>query len=128
MNTFILPTENASACLFHMSAQCISNFNEVLPGDIAITELAVEDMIGHILLEQFESVLVDDVSTSFFSLPEAEQHYVLHIYATCIDTAHSSTFYSKEFTEFVLEGRIGCVLMELFGTINIDTIEIRTLN
>jgi hypothetical protein len=128
MNTIILPTNNANACLFHMTAQCSSDFNEVLPSNRAITELAVEDMIGHILLEQFESVLVDDVSTSFFNLSGTKHHCVLQIYATCIDTARSSTLYNMEFTEFVLEDRIGCVLMELFGTINIDTIEIRMLN
>src|SRR6266436_2342674 len=99
MTSTTLSARSSTAYLFHMSVQCINEFNEVLPHDKVGTELTIEDMIGRILLEQFESVLVDDVSTRFSSFRETEQQCTLQIYATCLNDAYSPTPYNKEFTE-----------------------------
>jgi len=111
----ILLMLDLQSCVFHLRAQCIGPLSIVQP-----TEFVVEDMISHILLEQFELVLIDEVSVHFSSPLDC---YV-QVFATCINHLRSEWPCHKEFVEAVLEERVGCVLTEFFDNINIDYVSL----
>ena len=100
--------------IFHLRAQCIGPLSIVLP-----TESIVEDMISHILLEQFECVLINEVRAHCASPLDCS----VQVFATCMDI-HDEWPFHQEFVEAILEERIGCVLTEFFDTIHIDYISL----
>ena len=48
-------------CIYDIQVQCESGFAEVVPDDTERTELAIEDIMGHILLKLFDGGMVEEV-------------------------------------------------------------------
>lgn len=51
-----------------IDAQCADTFIEALPEEADATEFTVEELIGQLLLEHFDEVVVDEVTINFSPL------------------------------------------------------------
>lgn len=104
--------------IFHLCVHCVEPVS-IVPSP----ECVLEDMISHVLREQFEYVFVDKVNVQFASPLDC---YV-QAFATCVDL-HSEWPWGEEVVEARLEDRISCVLNEFFNTILVDYIGLNIYN
>ncbi len=49
-------------CIVHMRVQCSDTYSEVLVDEVEHTELTIESIVGTVLLEVFDTVLVENVT------------------------------------------------------------------
>lgn len=59
-------------CIVHMRVQCSDRFSELLVGDMELTELTIESIVGTALLEVFDTVLVEDITVQHSSESDDE--------------------------------------------------------
>ena len=52
-------------CIYDIQVQCESGFAEVVTDDAEKTELAIEDVMGHVLLKLFDGGWVEEVKLCF---------------------------------------------------------------
>ena len=48
-------------CIYDIQVQCASGFAEFMPDDMERTELAIEDIMSHILLKLFDGGVIEEV-------------------------------------------------------------------
>jgi hypothetical protein len=98
--------------------RCTDRFCEVTADNITEAECAVEEMTSLALLEIFEHVLVEDVTVRFSpSSVWQEAEIMLAIHAQGIQPLPSIDVATLDCT---IEDRLLCVLIELFGTLNVE--------
>ncbi|SRR5258708_14892948 len=89
-------------------------------------ELLIEDLTGQILLTLFDSVIIDEVSITDSAKETMEKPYhTLHLYARCPHSTFPSNLDEVAMTEFTLEHKLGCTLLELFDTLEVVQVEVR---
>ncbi len=93
---------------------CANRFCEVPSESVSVAECVVEELTSLTLITLFESIVVHEVALAF---SDAEQQVTISIHAQGhdplpgVDLAH---------LDCVLEDRISCALVELFGLLNVD--------
>jgi len=113
--------------VFNMYLQCADRFSEVIPEELETAELTVEHLVSQVLLDLFGTVLLEDVSIRLPASGSVQKaQCFVHIYAQCSDFSIPSAQGDLDDVELALENRIGCVLVELFETVNVDKIIIST--
>lgn len=112
-------------CIIQIRILCSDRFFEVLPDDVESTEFTLEDLIGRILLDLFEMVIVERVTISFASNSQTgQQLFSIGIHAQCSDKSFPWLPEELEHMELAVEDIVSCALVELFGTVIVDKIAI----
>jgi hypothetical protein len=111
--------------LLQISLRCVNKFMEITLDSLESAELAVEDGVGTVLLDLFETVAIDEVSINFTLDESMEQQFcTLQIDVRC--PFKTFPFHPEELEniEFAVEDRISSVLVELFGEVIVDDVRI----
>ncbi|HLI09682.1 MAG TPA: hypothetical protein VKV40_24180 [Ktedonobacteraceae bacterium] len=92
--------------------------------DVDRAEAVIEDLVGHILLEFFEEILVDDVSIISCGEGTQEQGHLIFIRARCTIKSASFQKHDDDFLALTLEGCVSCALAELLGEVDVEQVSI----
>jgi len=110
-----------------INARCYGKFGELFPGDKKSAELFLEDLVGCLLLDFCEVVLMEDVTITFAPMPEmAQLQYcaiAIEAYGNLLPPAVSG-LRNVESTELALEAKVSASLMELFEIVHIEQVTI----
>jgi hypothetical protein len=58
----------------HIDAECADTHIEVLPSEVETAECMIEELVGQLLLEHFDEVVVDEVTINFSPRSPEGQH------------------------------------------------------
>jgi hypothetical protein len=114
--------------LLHVHAQSYGRFFEVLPEEVENAELAVEDIVSHVLLELFgeASVEVDEVTISFSPVsPKGQRECTIHIQAQFSPESFTLSPCSEEYMRAVIANSMYSLLREFFGSMTIESVSIQ---
>ena len=110
-------------CMLQIHAQGYDMFFEVLSDEVQNAELAVEEIVSHVLLDLFGEGTVDDVTICFSSgLRMGLQHCSIQIDAQCPCQLFALLPRTKENMRLAVEKSMRSLLKELFGTVHIDSV------
>ena len=113
--------------VFDMYLECPDRFSEVLREELDAAELTVEQLVSQILLNYFGMVFIEDVSIHLSSGRSVQRtECFIHIFAQCLDLFLPSIEANLDEIELVLENNISCVLIELFGAVNVEKVMVST--
>lgn len=113
--------------LLHIHAQSYGRFFEILPEEGENAELAVEDLVSHVLLKLFgeASVEVEEITISFSPLSRLGQRDCsLHIRAHCSPESFTLSPCSEEYMRAIIADRIYSSLREFLGSVTIESISL----
>lgn len=113
--------------LLHIHAQSYGRFFEVVPEEGEHAELAVEELVSHVLLELFgeASVEVDEVTISFTPVSRMGQRdSSIHIQAQCSPESFTLSPCSEEYMRAIIANSIYSSLREFFGSVTIESISL----
>lgn len=103
--------------------RCPDRCCEMLPDNPVLAECIVEDLLCRELSTLFEVVLVDDVSISFPSARSSrDEPITLTLRAQGCDPFPLPALTNLD---CVIEGRLSCALVELFGSLNVERCAVR---
>ena len=109
----------------HIDAECIDTHIEVLPGEVETAECMIEELVGQLLLEHFDEVVVDEVTIHFSPRsPEGQHHCTIHLRAHCLGKSSLAISGALEQVTLVVEARMSSALVELFGTVHMGQVAI----
>ena len=109
-------------CTLQVRMQCYDRFSEVIPNEVEYNELILENAVSQLLLGLFDEVMVD-VNVNFSPQKQMEpQHYFIQIQAQCGNQIIDSLSDPSEFIELNVEIKICSILMELFGSVVVDSV------
>lgn len=107
-------------CILQIHALCDKRFNEFLPDEAEQAELAVEDVMSHVLLSLFGEGTVDEVTIRFPSgLREGSQGYSIQIRAQSPCQCFALFPRTEEHMKLAIADSIRSLLRELFVSVNI---------
>lgn len=109
-------------CTLQIHTQCDDRFIEVSPDEKENAELFVEDMVGHVLLNLFGEVSMNDVTIKFSSdrrMPVRSCNISIHAQCPCQSPR------SREYMKSAVEHDIAAILRELFVTVKVDNVVLR---
>jgi hypothetical protein len=109
-------------CILEVQAQCENEFLEVIPEEAETAELSVEDGVSHLLADLFDEVAVDDVTIRFPALCLGFKNCSICIRALCSCDRFAGLPRKQEQLMCAIEERIGLLLRELFGQVNVDSV------
>lgn len=104
--------------------RCQGKHKEVLVGDSAGTACVVRELVGWTLVTLYDRVEIEHVAVQFPPcLSTLEGDYcVIHIQARCLGKRWQR--YDEPAMEVLLEVNIAPPLLELFGSVTVETISI----
>ncbi len=105
--------------------QCIGKLSEILLDDRGSAENHFTNLAKYILQEFFEGVTIDTISVGH--LPDTQEglkRFALQISARCTSIKALIPREAMERMELALEDKIGCVLQELAGEVEIEDVSI----
>ncbi|HEY3993121.1 MAG TPA: hypothetical protein VGM01_09610 [Ktedonobacteraceae bacterium] len=110
-------------CIYDIQVQCESGFAEVVPDDTERTELAIEDIMGHILLKLFDGGVVEEVklrlaSSSLFK----RSGYSIQIRVQCPCQRFSLSPRTKEKMSGELKKNTYRMLKEFFTSVEVSSV------
>src|SRR5579864_4923934 len=112
--------------VLNIHIHCVDRFIEVLPEALGTAEMVVEHLISQVLLALFDTVIVEDISILPSGQARHQAYYLLQIAAQCADTCAPAATFHLDDLELTIEGKICCVLLELFGTVHLEKIMLST--
>ena len=108
-------------CVLEIYVQCNDRFFEILPREIEIAELTVEEAVSCILLDLFGEGSVEDVTISFSSNPYTGlQKCFIKIRAQCECQQFTLLPRTREQIEDSIKKSTGSLLRELFGLVKVE--------
>jgi hypothetical protein len=108
-----------------IDAECADTHIEVLPSEVETTEFMIEELVGQLLLEHFDEVVVDEVTIHFSPRsPEGQLHCTIHLRAHCLGKSSLAISGELEQVTLVVEERMSSALVELFGTVHVGRVTI----
>ena len=111
-------------CTLQARMQCYDRFSEVIPNEVVYNELILENAVSQLLLAFFNEVMVD-VNIHFSPQEQMEpQHCCIQIQAQCGNQIIASLPDPCEFIELNVEIKICSILMELFGSVIVDSVTV----
>jgi hypothetical protein len=109
----------------HIDAECADTHMEALPSEVETTEFMVEELVGQLLLEHFDEVVVDEVTIHFSPRSlEGQHHCTIHLCAHCLGKSSLATSGELEQVALVVEEKMSSALVELFGTVYVGRVSI----
>ena len=109
-------------CTLQARMQCYDRFSEVISNEVEYNELILENAISQLLLGLFDEVMVD-VNVTFSPHVQSEmQHCFIQIQAQCGNQIIASLSDPSEFIELHVEIKVCSILMELFGSVIVDSV------
>jgi hypothetical protein len=105
-----------------MCFRCLDQYCEVLREDVTNAEIIVERLVAGVLSESFDTVVMDDVSIEFpaqgalwdapitISIRARGDNPLPGVALECLDCT--------------IEGDVACVLVELFGSLHVESLVI----
>jgi hypothetical protein len=115
--------KGSGMCILQMHVHCIDRFFEILPEEVESTELTVENLVSHILLDLFGKGAVDEVTIRFPSdLRMGLQHCSIYIRAQCFCRFFALLPRTEENMNHAVVKSICSLLKELFGSVNVDSV------
>lgn len=110
-------------CDVQIQLQCYDRFFEVSPDEVEFAELAVEEIVSHVLLDLFGGGTVDDVTIRFSSsLRMGLQHCSIQIHAQCPCQCFVLLPCPKEKMNLAIEKSLCSMLKELFVSVKVDSV------
>jgi hypothetical protein len=107
-------------------AQCLSQYTEVLPDELLGAEVLVEVHVGEVLLNLFESVIVEGVNLRFFPAPPmGRQLCSIQVNARCQGSSSPLPLQALKSMELTVEETVSGIFLELFGVVKVDEVSIR---
>ncbi len=101
-----------------MLIQCPEHWCEIQPGERALAECLVEELIACVLSTLFQVVLIEDVS---LILPAYSVHQetlvTLSLHALGYDPL---TTVARNLFDYIIEERLSSALIELFGSLHVE--------
>jgi hypothetical protein len=105
-----------------MNVLCLDGYSEVLCDDRESTELVLESLVASLLVEFFDTVIVDQVGISHMPATSPGQSLrEIQFEAIC---AAREACWPLETLEIQLENALCCALIELFSDIHVHTIHV----
>lgn len=127
-NRFVDEGEQELKCtyLVHLSLLCTDESAELLALETEQAETTIEDLIGQLLLSQFDSVIMDEVQIQL-PRPMTQQlaPYAIRINARCPHHAFPSSAGEAAMIGYMLEALAGYILTELFSMVAIEQVEVK---
>jgi hypothetical protein len=115
--------EEAAMCDIQIQLQCYDRFFEVSSDEVEFAELAVEEIVSHVLLDLFGGGTVDDVTIRFSaSLRMGLQHCSIQIHAQCSCQRFVLLPCTKEKMNLAIEKSLCSMLKELFVSVKVDSV------
>lgn len=108
--------------ILQIHMQSDSQVLEVLPEEVENAELAVEDVVSHVLLELFGGGSVDDVSIQFSPAMRSSRQCSIRVQAQCFYQSFTSVPRTSENIELAVERRIRPIMTELFGRLKVECV------
>ena len=109
----------------HIDAECSDTHIEVLPSEVETAEFMIEELVGQLLLEHFDEVVVDEVTIHFSPRSPEGQHYcTIRLRAHCLGKSSLAISGALEQVTLVVEERMSSALVELFGTVHMGQVAI----
>ena len=109
-------------CTLQAHMQCYDRFSEVISNEVEYNELILESVVSQLLLSFFDEVMVD-VNIHFSPNVQMEmQHCYIQIQAQCGNQIITPLSDPCEFIELNVEIKICSILMELFGSVIVDSV------
>jgi hypothetical protein len=109
-------------CTLHAHIQCYDRFSEVISNEVEYNELILENAVSQLLLGFFEEVMVN-VNIQFSPHVQMElQHCFIQIQAQCGNQIIASLSDPGEFIELNVEIKLCSILLELFGSVIVDSV------
>lgn len=112
-------------CLFQIHARGDARFSEIVSDEVENAELAVEDVMSHVLLNLFGGGTVEDVTIEFF--PDPQKHhrrFSIQIYLQCACQQFALQPPTKEHMQCEVEKHTRVLLRELFVSLEVDNVEL----
>ena len=110
-------------CVFDIQVQFQSGLAEVLPGDVEKTELAIEDVMGHVLLKLFDGGVVEDVTLQRAPGPQTRRsRYLVQIRVHCPCQQFVLFPRTQENMRSEMQKKTYRMLKELLTPIEVETI------
>jgi len=108
-------------CVLEIYVQCNDRFFEILPYEVEIAELTVEEAVSSILLDLFGEGSVEEVTISFSYNPYTGlQKCFVKIRALCECQQFTLLPRTKEQIEGSIKKSTGTLLRELFGLVKVE--------
>jgi hypothetical protein len=115
--------EEAAMCDIQIQLQCYDRFFEVSSDEVEFAELAVEEIVSHVLLDLFGGGTVDDVTIRFSSsLRMGLQHCSIQIHAQCSCQCFVLLPCTEEKMNLAIEKSLCSMLKELFVSVKVDSV------
>ena len=109
----------------HTHMTCSDRFQEILPEEREETELTIRELVSRALLRHFEVVFVVEVSVQFSPDELPGQHIcAIYIHVQCPASEKPPRPRDIERMELVVENAISCALVELLGSVNVESVVI----
>lgn len=107
-------------CIYDIQVRCKSVFAEVVTDDAVTTELAIEEVMGHILLKLFDGGKIEEVKLRFASGTLAKPRgYSIQIRVQCPCQRFSLTPRTQENMSGEMQKNTYHMLKELFTSVEI---------
>ncbi len=112
-------------CIFQIHVRGDARFSEIVSDEVENTELAVEDVMSHVLLTLFGGGTVEDVTIQFFPDPQKKQRrFSIQIYLQCACQQFSLRPLTKECMQREVGKHTGILLKELFVSLEVGSVEL----
>ncbi|HZS74975.1 MAG TPA: hypothetical protein VFA41_00045 [Ktedonobacteraceae bacterium] len=103
--------------------RCAEQRMEVTLEDADRSEITIEHLVSHVLLEFFEEILIDEVSL-IPSSRHGTQGNLLFIRARYTLMTPPFRICEQDFIELKLEGAVSCPLAELLGEVDVEQVSV----
>lgn len=101
-----------------MLIQCPEHWCEIQPGDLAMAECLIEELIACVLSTLFQVVQIEDVSLILPSTPMYKEALVtLSLHALGYDPLSPV---ARNLFDYIIEERLSGALIELFGSLHVE--------
>lgn len=103
-----------------MLIRCPARRCEIQPGDLALAECLVEELVSNVLTALFQVVVIEDVS---LILPVSHTHtdpdapIKLSLHAQGYDPLPKVP---ARLLDYIIEEHLSCALIELFGSLHVE--------
>ena len=107
-------------CIYDIQVKCDSGFAEVVPDEAEKTELAIEDVMSHILLKLFDGGMIEEVKLRLASGSLIKRRgYSIQIRVQCPCQRFSLYPRTQEKMSGEMQKSMYSMLKELFGSVEI---------
>lgn len=110
-------------CVYDIQVQCESGFAEVVPDETEKTELAIEDVMGHVLLKLFDGGTIEEITLRLASNSSVKRRgYSIQIRVQCPCEDFSMLPRTQENVRGEMQKNTHRMLRELFTSVVVESV------